>query len=245
VRNVNIRKPLPCSLATLALGLLVALAGSSSAQSNGTEDDAGAWFMLMADGRFERPPGEPAPWRWWFDAQGRFLDDSNGYDQGLLRPALGYDLSERSSLWLGYAFVHSDPVGRASSEEHRIFEQFLWARHFDTVGFQSRTRLEQRFDERGSETGWRFREFVKATYPFASRPNLGLAGYEEVFFDLNSTDWGQDSGFSQNRLFAGLFWKSGPTITFELGYLNQLIDNDDSADRMNHILSLNLFLKFP
>ncbi len=100
--------------------------------------------------------------------------------------------------------------------------------------------------ETGSETGWRLRQFFKATYPFAPESRLGLAGYEELFFDLNNTDWGADTGFAQNRFFAGLFWKLDPSgrTTAEIGYLNQFINNEGKSDRMNHILSINLFLKF-
>ena len=68
----------------------------------------------------------------------------------------------------------------------------------------------------------------------------------EAFFDLNDTDWGADSGFAQNRFFAGLAWKFDPEwhTTVEVGYLNQFLRDRSDDDSMNHILSMNLFLDF-
>jgi hypothetical protein len=51
----------------------------------------------------------------------------------------------------------------------------------------SARRLEQRFVDGDGQAGWRFREFVKASYAFPSASRFGLAAYDEVFFDLNDT----------------------------------------------------------
>lgn len=232
-------------LITFLFTFLSLTAGEAKAQQSDTLDDYGAWFMFMGEGRFAKDHPEYSRIRWWFDAQARFLNDSNGYDQGLLRPGLGYDLSDEVSVWLGYAWVHSEPEGSRSFEENRIWQQLLWTKRFEPVNFMSRTRLEQRFVETGSETGWRFRQFFKLSVPF-DESRLGLAAYDELFFDLNNTDWGADTGFRQNRLFAGFSWKlneNGGTWA-EIGYLNQFLNNQNRSDRMNHILSINLFVKF-
>ncbi len=59
---------------------------------------------------------------------------------------------------------------------------------------------------------------------------------------IEDTDWGQRTGFAQNRLFAGLAVKLGEAKA-EVGYLNQFLDGS-GTDKMNHILSINLFLNF-
>ncbi|MDJ0850719.1 MAG: DUF2490 domain-containing protein [Myxococcota bacterium] len=235
----------------LASALLLAcwlVAGTPArAQADGPNPthDFGGWLMVFGNGSFGRLHADLQRVRWWFDGQVRFLDDSNGYDQTLLRPGFGWAFSDEVTAWLGYAWIDTDPSGGSSSEEHRIWQQLLWAPRFGELGLQSRTRLEQRFIDTGSDTGVRIRQLVKATWPFRPGGRLGLAGYDEVFFDLNDTDTGQDAGFAQNRFWAGLFWKPDREglVTIELGYLNQFIRNSGRAnDRMNHIVSFHVLL---
>ena len=69
--------------------------------------------------------------------------------------------------------------------------------------------------------------------------------FSTIFFDLDDTTWGQRRGFRQNRAFAGLGARLDPDkhISLEAGYLNQWIDNRNE-DKLNHVLSLNLFLSY-
>jgi len=111
----------------------------------------------------------------------------------------------------------------------------------------SRTRLEQRFVETGSDTGWRLRQFVKFRQPFPCEPRLSVVVWDEAFFDLNSTDWGQFGSFSQNRAFAGFGWTmenlpQSPRV--EIGYMHQYIRKRAADDRHNHILGINWFTKY-
>jgi len=225
---------------------LLACLPSAARAGDATLNDFGAWFMVLGQGDLGGLNPKLGKLRWWFDGQARLLEDSNGYDQSLLRPGLGYAVTEKASVWLGYAWVHTSPTGRASFAENRIWQQLLWSNRFERVGFLSRTRLEQRFVENGDDTGWRFRQFFKLTYPFAFAPRLGLAGYEELFFDLNDTDWGANAGFAQNRFFAGASWMLDSTgrATAEIGYLNQFLRNPGRSNAMNHIVSINLLLNF-
>jgi hypothetical protein len=229
----------------VSIACLVALA-VPRAEANDVHDDTGAWAMLAAQGTFAVVDSSLGKLRWWFDLQPRFTEDS-GYEQLLVRPGLGYDLGGGASLWLGYAWIETDPEGGDDFEEHRIWQQFLWAGRTGALAVQSRTRLEQRFVETGSETGWRLRQFVKLTPPLAVGSCASLAAYEEAFFDLNDTDWGATEGFTQNRLFVGLAWKldDAGRATLETGYLNQYLARERRRDTMNHLLSVNLLLNFP
>ena len=99
------------------------------------------------------------------------------------------------------------------------------------------------------EVGWRFRQFVKATLPLWEGAPIFLSAYDEIFVDLNEPDWGQRTGFSQNRFFLGLGWKfDSPArewpLSLEVGYLNQFLNGRSRPDKINHILSMNLFLSF-
>lgn len=229
----------------IVFGVFLSVAAVAPARAD-LHHDSGGWLMLFANGSFAPASPDLARLRWWFDLQPRFTEDSD-FEQLLVRPGVGWDVGGGASLWLGYAYIDTDPPARASFDEHRIWQQFLWSTKLQSLGLQSRTRLEQRFVETGSDTGWRLREFVKATYPLAFQSRLGLAVYDELFVDLNDTDWGADGGLSQNRLFAGFAWKldDGGHAVAELGYLNQWIGTTGRQDTMNHLASFNLLLNLP
>lgn len=208
-------------------------------QSPAVEEDAGGWVAAFAT--------KPINERWIAYAEGqlRYGDDISRLSQTLWRPAIGYRLSPELSLWGGYAYVTTARAGAEDTQEHRVFQQVLW-----NVGevfgakVTSRTRLEQRWVDPGDDTGWRFREFVRLEKPLQSQAGLDAVGYLEGFFHLNDTDWGAESGLDQTRLFAGLGHDIASGLRLEGGYLNQYINSPRGSDRMNHILSLNLFLNF-
>lgn len=223
---------------------MTARPGIAQAGSQGVDHDFGVWLTALAVGSFAPLSPDLGNLRWWLDGQLRLLDDSGGYDQGLIRPAVGFAFTDGISAWLGYTYVHTDARSGLQFDEHRLWQQLLWSTEFAPIGFLSRTRLEERFLQTGSDTGWRLRQLFKVTYPFGSRSRLGLTGFEEVLFNLNDTDWGAKAGFAQNRLFAGFFWRidEKPRTTLELGYLNQYIPNAGRRDRMNDIVMVNLLL---
>ncbi len=57
---------------------------------------------------------------------------------------------------------------------------------------------------------------------------------------------GANSGFGQNRVFAGLglFIDAKRHYRFELGYINQYVHHENRIDQMNHQISASLFLRF-
>lgn len=208
--------------------------------------DNGAWLVFLGQGNFASLYPALRNLRWWFDVQGRFIGDSEGYDQGLISPGIGYAIADKTTIWIGYTYLHTEPFGGKNFNEHRIWQQLIWSTKFEQIGLQSRTRMEQRFLETGSDTGWRLRQLFGVTYSFNFKNKLGLALYEELFLDLNDTDWGANTGFAQNRFFVGPSWKvdkKGRAIV-EVGYRNQYIRNEVINNRMNHLLSINLLLNF-
>lgn len=122
----------------------------------------------------------------------------------------------------------------------------IWTNTYDWGTPFLRSRFEQRFDDRGSETGLRFRQFVRWTYPLTLDGSFGARLWDEVFIDTNDTGWGQDIGLRQNRAFAGLGWAldSQRRHTLEFGYMNQHLFRDGSEDDSNHIFSITLRSNF-
>jgi Protein of unknown function (DUF2490) len=205
------------------------------------EEDVGAWFTFAGNGHF-KTEGEPTKWTWWAEAQMRFYDNSNGFDEGTLRPGLGYSLSKSSTLWLGYAWVHSDPEGVRGFDEGRIWEQFSWKTPLGEGTFDTRSRLEQRWVETGDDLGWRFRQMIRYVLPFEKGSRWAVRIFDEAFFALNDTDWGADAGLAENQIFLGLGWTfdTARIWTFEAGYMNQWKPKSSSPDIMNHVLFVQL-----
>lgn len=202
--------------------------------------DGGFWTALFTQGDVEVCD---APLKWWFDGHMRFLDDADGFNQSLFRPGIGWGLTESLTVWGGYAWIHTSPIGGSDFDEHRIWQQLTWAESYDLWTFALRPRLEQRNLEGEDDVGLRFRQLVRLQRQLPSRPGLSLVMWDEIFYNLDSTDWGAESGFDQNRAFVGfgLKHRRDSHLRTEIGYMHQTIENSGRADRANHVLSVNFY----
>jgi Protein of unknown function (DUF2490) len=208
--------------------------------------DSGIWLAGSATGKLPRPLNNTkGSWRAWTDGQLRFGDDSSRFSQGLVRPGVGYALNNAWSLWAGYAYIRTDqPYTRTPSNENRIWEQVTWQRVAGRTDLSSRTRLEERFHSAGSDTGVRLREMGKLMQPLGSRRIWLIAVFDEIFVNLNSTNFGAMSGADRNRVFVGPGVNLSKSVRVELGYMNQYTFNKNGPDRVDHICSINTFWNF-
>lgn len=219
--------------------------GNFSVYAESAKEDLQAWGNVTAITALERYSPDLTNVKLWLEGQGRFGDDVSQFSQGILRIGLGYSVFDNLSFWLGYGWIPNEPVGPSEAfDEHRIWQQMLWTEKISDGNFMSRSRLEQRFDERGDDVGWRFRQFFKYYRPTSLSPKLSWVLWDEVFVDINKPDWKADNGFDQNRIFAGLGYQLDNNIRTEFGYINQYIRKPSARDSMNHILSFNLFLRY-
>lgn len=216
----------------------VTVTASSTARCESV-DDEGQWNAFFSQGDL----GSSSRLKWWFDGHLRLLDDAGGFNQSIVRPGIGWSLTDDLVVWGGYGWIHTSPLTGDNFNEHRIWQQFTWSGGNDDLKFALRPRLEQRFVEAGDDVGVRFRQLVRVHHPLRSKPRLTLIAWDEVFIHLNDTDWGAETGFDQNRLFLGFGWKQHPDcrLRTEIGYLNQTINTRAGPDRVNHILSINFF----
>ena len=210
------------------------------------EHDGAGWMMLFAQGDFGGVSPKLSRVVGFLDLQARFSGAANGYGESIVRPAIGWAFTDTLSAYLGYGWIHNSLSGAPDTDEHRIFQQLTLGPTFHSITWQSRTRLEQRFLNTGDDVGWRFREFVKATWPIPGTKRLALAAFDEVFIACNDTDWGAAAGFDQNRFFVGpqLRFGTEPGVVVELGYLNRFRRREAADDAMDHIALLNVFLNF-
>lgn len=212
-------------------------------------EDFQTWGQVTARGNFKALGNEKV--LWWLEGQGRFGNDSSRFTQGIIRPGIGYAVTDKLSVWLGYAWIPTSVPfsGRAGPyNEHRIWQQILYNNRFSFGALQSRTRFEQRyFDIPGStDVGYRVRQLFKLTIPVTEIPNLSLVFANEIFMNTNSIDTGTSSGFDQNRAFGGIAYRFSPIVTGEIGYMNHYFNRNNvpRPDQLQHILSVNLFLNF-
>lgn len=209
------------------------------------KEDFQTWGTITAIGSLDVIDPDLSKYRYWLEGQGRFGNDTSQVSQGMLRTGLGYALSETLTMWLGYAFIPTEePFVSVPFDEHRIWQQLLWNQPFSFGTFSSRSRLEQRFMQIGSDVGWRYRQLFKMSLPLTFSPNFSLVATNEVFIDINKTDWKSVNGFDQNRAFAGIGYNFDEHIRTEIGYMNQYIYKATAQDFMSHIISINWYLNF-
>ena len=201
------------------------------------DDDGQAWSQLLVQGPIK---GDVI---FWAEAQTR-LTDATRATQIVLRPAIGVRLARDTTAHFGYAFVHTDPANGAATNEHRLWQQLSFPILRTPRGLYvwGRSRIEQRKFEGRRDTGVRLRQFVRAQMPLRRGGKLSGVVFVEGFYAANTTDWGARAGMDQVRSFAGVSIPLGRQVSIEPGYLNQTIFRR-GPDRMNHIASLNLFVR--
>lgn len=222
-----------------AIGSLLSagvLAAPASAMAN--EEDVRLWTSFVGEGKLTDQ------FRWTAEVQPRFRNDAKDTDQLILRPSVSYALSDKSSIALGYAYVETD-TGRRSSKEDRLWQQFSYASKFNDFSWSSRTRLEQRSLDVGDDTSHRLRQMFRASHPVAKNSTWSVLGWNELFLNLNETNWAGPNGINQNRLFTGMMWRYSQKSRLEVGYLNQVVNAPSGREnQMNHVLSSTWFIGF-
>jgi hypothetical protein len=198
----------------------------------------------------------PSKFLAYMEVNPRIGDDVTNIDQLLLRPAIGYQLTDNLSIWQGYAWVgnFNQPTEPRFFEENRVYQQVIYTQKFSNVNFMSRTRMEERWIEHTAGTALRFRQMFKVSYPLPIAPDWALVGYDEIFINLNSVDTiddairggkGPGAGIDQNRLFVGVNKSFNQYFNVDIGYQNQMLNSrtkEGNANLINHILLLQFYI---
>lgn len=241
-RLPSIRSNTALPRATRLLRGLSCLLPLLSTTALGMDQDTQLWLNVTAIGRIGTTDPTPSRWRYWLEGQARFDQDVERNFQNIVRPALGFDLTPRVTVWAGTAWIGTE-TRTGHRDEHRPWQQITWIPESQPAGFtlQLRPRLEQRMLQGSGDTGWRFRQFFRGIRRVEGTA-WSVVWQDEVFLNLNRTDYGARGGFDQNRLFLGVAYHATPIARLEMGYLNQFIPGHQRPDTMNHILGVTLFL---
>lgn len=193
--------------------------------------DLGNWLIYIGNRKIN------TKWNWHHEVQYRNYNAVGDLEQLLLRTGIGYNLTEKKdNLLLGYGFIHSQNYientdDKFNVNEHRIFQQFITRQSIGIVKVQHRYRFEQRWIE-NADFRLRFRYFLSLNIPLNNPDMLDKTWYasiyDEIFINNNQTI------FDRNRLYFGIGYKLNKVAKFELGYMNQFLNNNN-RDQLNLI----------
>lgn len=197
-------------------------------QTKAQDSDFGNWWIYFGNKQIDEK------WNWHHEVQYRNYNFIGDLEQLLLRTGIGYNLTpNNNNVLLGYAFIHSENYtgiedNKINVNEHRIYQQFISRQSFGRFNLQHRYRFEQRFIE--EDFKMRLRYFLALNVPLNQKEmndkTAYLSAYNEIFVNTES------DFFDRNRVFAGLGYKINSNLRFEVGYMNQILNNF-SRDQLN------------
>ncbi|MBK7864057.1 MAG: DUF2490 domain-containing protein [Archangiaceae bacterium] len=222
--------------------LLLTLTAATAAHAE-IEHRGQWWWLAFTQGKL----GPIA--RVYVEAQSRFgLTPSFRPDVVILRAALGAEVVEGLSLWLGFGWIPSwadASFDSVTTGEGRIYQQVQYQRSFGAFGLQLRLRFEERLVSSVRGPLFRPRLLVRGTWRFPDSRAFQLAAQDEVFVNLNERPGSSPAGFDQNRAYVGVGWWPTAALLLELGYQQQLLRRADPlALRLGHTLLLTTAYNF-
>ena len=162
-------------MALTILGLL--LSGPVMADIN----DNQTWGNITAVGSLSSFNLALKNFKCWAEFQGRFGDNMSRFSQAIIRPGIGYVINNTTSVWLGYALVHTaEPFSKTTFNERRIWQQLLLNDKFSFGTVSSRSRLEELLvPSLGDDTSLRLRQMFKVWAPLTAAPAYSVVASDE------------------------------------------------------------------
>lgn len=157
---------------------------------------------------------------------------------------LGYKPSKQVTIAAGYVHNPTYLHGDFRVMEHRLREQ-VSVDNFAKLGpvkLSGRLRMEQRFRDGVSGTGWRLRPYLRASMPLAGKTTLNLSN--ETFVNLNTTTFQRVDGLDRMRNAVSINVPVSKKFGIDFGYLNQHGFVRGAADTSDHVITLGLSASF-
>lgn len=212
-------------IASLAVLLLFFVATPARAQ----QEDAQAWEQINLV-----IPVAPQV-RLTLEQIARISDRQGGVYTSEFGGLIGWRIADGVELGFGYRHV-SFYNGNVAPDEERLRQQVVLTRG----RFAARLRLDERFNPRGSEIGFRIRPLIRYNLPLGPK-RVALFVSNESFILPNSTSWGQRAGLERMRNLAGVSFPLGKALTADVGYLNQYrFARGGARAQMDHALNIQL-----
>jgi len=192
-----------------------------------------------------------SPYLAFLELAPRLKEDSSEFSQFIIRPLLGYKLTKKLQLWLGYTWqgeYSSSPSIQFDHATQDLMQQLQWIDNITPeLNLQYRFRLEQRFFA-DADTAHRMRHRLRLQYSIPGS-NAYLIAIDELFIYLNSLnasprEHSVQPGVNQNRSYAGIGYKLTHKISLDTGYQLQYVNNFGVPDSYNHIWFTNFNVIF-
>lgn len=174
--------------------------------------------------------------------QPRYDNSQNQFQRNVAKTGLGYTVAPNINVWLGYQNNSDDLISNAE-QQNRIWEQLVWdiadQKDYD---FVSQTLLDQTYQV--AQTGWndRFRQKLTLRLPNKLFDKYDPVFSDEIFVNLTRPDWVSTRVLNQNRAFIGVDIPVSKNTYVEVGYMNQYLFEESTANQMNNILYLGYFI---
>ena len=187
--------------------------------------DYGNWLIYFGNKAITKN------WNWHHEVQYRNYNAIGDLEQLLLRTGIGYNLSENNNnVLLGYAFINSNKYvantyEKTSTNEHRIYQQFITKQSFKGINILHRYRLEERLIN--NDVSVRFRYFLSLNIPLnktvMQKNTLYASVYNEVFLNTKKPT------FDRNRFYTALGYMVTNNLRFELGTMTQMLESGNRS----------------
>ncbi|HMO19217.1 MAG TPA: DUF2490 domain-containing protein [Oligoflexia bacterium] len=180
-------------------------------------NDTQSWTLITGQINID----EAKKYSLYLEVQPRVGDNVEKIERLLLRPAIVYNLNQKLSFYLGYAWTPTFADINYDYEfnhENRIWQQIFFKHDLFGISWQHRFRQEQRYLEKVSSVSHRSRYLLRGSYALDQEGSFGLTAYNELFINLNDTGKARAQGYDRNRFFLGPYFKSG-SVRYEVGYI--------------------------
>lgn len=224
------------SLSHLAGCAFVGLVSATPAFAQ--DQDMGQWTLLVSQKQVADDMVVQV------DVQPRMTNNASRLGQFQLSPSIGYKVSKKTTFFLGYMYVHTDPVDRPATDENRIFQHVIFpVGKIGEVSITARTRIEERMVVGAEDLSVRFRQQLRAQMRLGDKDDPKLVVWTEAFYNLNDADWGPRAGFDRWRNLIGVDIPIAQGLMIEPAYLDQMVFRP-GKDRHDQIASLTLSYHF-
>ncbi|WP_040573092.1 DUF2490 domain-containing protein [Methylovulum miyakonense] len=227
----------------MCLNIIFLPFAAKAVDGNLVEDD-GSWLQMVGEGSLKILDPKLEKTRIWLEGQSRYDGDFSHWYQGMARVAIGYSLSDRATVWAGYTWLPTENIGKSFVSQQDVWPGFRYVLPTSLGTFSFRTLIESNFLQ-DDNVRVRPRQMIRFMHPMGFEPRLNLIAWDEFFVRLNSTPYGGQSGFDQNRAFAGLGWTFNKNVRTELGYMNQYLDDASHTNNtMRNLVMGSVFINF-
>lgn len=178
--------------------------------------------------------------KYYVEPRLQFIDRKNKFEEAYIYFGPGYKILPHLILFAGLAPITTQTLSGHFSEEIRIWEQALWNIHFSkSYELIDRLRLEERNNLNRSQVSVRLRETLSSRTHLSRFEGYSFIIFDEIFLNLNKTDWIREGFFGQNRAFVGIGKLVAKHTILDVGYLNQYVTTIPNQ-QLSHNLSIAL-----